>query len=89
MNIIILTGNIQNVLDYKLSRYACYSITQNADPRKEVIALGQTYFSIQTRKQELSEKAKEFNAKLALDKKKHEDDVKLKEKALKQKNTKK
>ena len=48
-------GNIQNVLDYKLSRYACYLITQNADPRKEVVALGQTYFVIQTRKQELLE----------------------------------
>jgi len=42
--------------DYKLSRYACYLIVQNADSKKEVIALGQTYFAIQTRKQELSEK---------------------------------
>ena len=42
--------------DYRLSRYACYLIVQNADPRKEVVALGQTYFAIQTRKQELSEK---------------------------------
>ena len=46
----------RSIVDYKLSRYACYLIVQNSDPRKEVVALGQTYFAIQTRKQELTEK---------------------------------
>ena len=50
---------IIEISDYKLSRYACYLIAQNGDSRKEVIALAQTYFAIQARKQELSEK--EYN----------------------------
>lgn len=52
----VKTGDsMRSIKDYKLSRYACYLIVQNADSRKKVIALGQTYFAIQTRKQEISE----------------------------------
>ena len=52
----ISSGAKRKQVDYELSRYACYLIVQNADARKKVVALGQTYFAVQTRKQELSEK---------------------------------
>ena len=45
----------RKILDYEFFRYACYLIMQNADSSKEVVALGQTYFAIQTKKQEITE----------------------------------
>lgn len=51
------SGTERELDDVKLSRYACYLIVQNGDPRKEIIARGQTYFAIQTRRQELEDDA--------------------------------
>jgi DNA-damage-inducible protein D len=49
------SGAEREVEDFELSRYACYLIVQNGDPTKPVIANGQTYFALQTRRQELAD----------------------------------
>lgn len=54
------SGAEREIDDYMLSRYACYLIVMNGDPRKEVIAVGQSYFAVKTRQQELIENYEEL-----------------------------
>ena len=55
------SGAERAVEDYMLSRFACYLVVMNGDPRKEVIALGQAYFAVKTRQQELIENYEELS----------------------------
>ena len=55
------SGAERKMDSYKLSRYACYLIVMNGDPRKEVIALGQTYFAVKTRQKEISDAATQLS----------------------------
>jgi DNA-damage-inducible protein D len=64
--VVIGSGAQRSVQTVMMSRYACYLVIQNADPAKEIVALGQTYFAVQTRRQELTDQEMEEQRRLTI-----------------------
>jgi DNA-damage-inducible protein D len=71
------SGSEREISDFMLTRFACYLIAQNGDPRKEIIAFAQSYFALQTRKQELVEERMQFIERVVARKKLIETETEL------------